>query len=740
MPLLRQAAEVPASPLHQQHMASIGWLCRVADEEAFAAASAAVLAVPNVPPAAVHMLRIAGVRVSNTAVLAAALKQQPGAEAWAFICGLSMPELIAQLRSQAGTLHPTAPAAAACGVTVQSPLLELLYHMKGRRWESHMPWQVLFMHPSHIADLLRLAVNQRDEAAAAVILEYLTTSNSEQLQQRAFEALLDAWLLHRLSLQDDQHRTQQRDAATQLQPQLSQDELVLAIRAQQLQQVSPQLLDEPLLLAVARQHSAVVQQLLKLPGVQQLQSSTVAALQRHAVCSHSNKLCKEQRHQQLMVLSELPAAADIGTELVCSLLLEAVTRRQLMSTFQLQQLPAAEQLSSEQVLVVELAAVRSSWGRALDSLALSNFLYHLQPQHMYELLHEAILVATFAGAGMLHMWCSVHATAPRSNARLAYDVPSAPAAIQVIRALCTHDAAGELDDDEHVEQLLLTAAQLGNAGALAVLFKHLPGAADVLEDTHLRLLEIPMQLRNSSMIEVMAAQKPLDLEWEDVTQAVLGLARTGDKQQLLWAVKLQDSAHYMVAEELSRLRKVHRARSGIAALCWSGRSSWQRQPLPQQQQPQQQCSIAPQTQQEDELDVPVPSSSPRATLALPTGAAPRDRYALGDDEWEEVWEMHDLLQTAVYQVPAGQQQQAEVASLAKSECLVHLDADAKAPLLSAAVHVACISRCSGALRVLCAAWPDVSREAAYPMVAAAVQLGCLPVLQLLLQMPMCSRR
>uniref|UniRef100_A0A383V3P5 Uncharacterized protein n=1 Tax=Tetradesmus obliquus TaxID=3088 RepID=A0A383V3P5_TETOB len=270
-------------------MSSIKWLCGVAGKEAFAAQSAAVVAVPNVPWAAVCMLTAAGVRPTDAAVKAAALKQQPGAEAW--LCArLQLPpltaSLAAQLRSPAGTLYESTARAAAYSADRQDPLLGLLDLFKVDGPGVGVPWHMYFMHPSHMPDLLRIAVNQQDAAAATANAEYLVCSDS-QLCERASGPLQDALLLYRMSLLDDQARTQQYDAASILrwilQWKQAEKEQLLANRSAQLQQVSPQLLDELLLLAVARQHSRLIGQLLKMPALQQLQSSTVAALLHHAI-------------------------------------------------------------------------------------------------------------------------------------------------------------------------------------------------------------------------------------------------------------------------------------------------------------------------------------------------------------------------------------------------------------------------------------------------------------------------
>jgi hypothetical protein len=82
LPVLHQAAGQAKGAMQQQHMSSIKWLCNTAMKEAFAAASDAVAAVPNVPAAAVRMLTAAGVRVCDSHVIDAALKQRPGVELW----------------------------------------------------------------------------------------------------------------------------------------------------------------------------------------------------------------------------------------------------------------------------------------------------------------------------------------------------------------------------------------------------------------------------------------------------------------------------------------------------------------------------------------------------------------------------------------------------------------------------------------------------------------------------------
>lgn len=82
LPQLRLAAATSSEPLRQHCFTKIKWLCCTASKQAFAASTDAVVAVPDVPLAAVRMLTAAGVCVSDAQAMAAALKQQPGAELW----------------------------------------------------------------------------------------------------------------------------------------------------------------------------------------------------------------------------------------------------------------------------------------------------------------------------------------------------------------------------------------------------------------------------------------------------------------------------------------------------------------------------------------------------------------------------------------------------------------------------------------------------------------------------------
>lgn len=407
-----------------------------------------------------------------------------------------------------------------------------------------------------------------------------------------------------------------------------------------------------------------------------------------------------------------------------------------------------------------------------------------------------------------------------SSAASEHPSPGTRDAGAVIKVLCLHEAAEELLH-EHVEELLLVAAQLGNAGALAVLLKHLPCVAGVEQDTHLQLLETALQLRNSSMAEVAAAQATLsDVGWEYTSRVLFDLIRSDDRQQLHRVIDVLGSNGVFVSKyrlllaalqlrrgslaaclckkqwalgemqqldqctELPRLLRlavringrlavegllqlpeaVHvpdlgqlvlgesRRLEGLQRACSSGDAVLSASPFSARvQQQQQQTQPAAdklhnkqQVQQElDEAALPVlqemlagqlPSSSAHAMLH-PGGTAARSTDDLINEEWDEVWEVHSLLEAALEQLPAAQQQQAWVALLARSEYVVHVHDRVKIDLLVATVHAACVSSWTGSLRVLCRAWPAASSRAAYGMAAAAVQLGCLPVLQLLLSMP-----
>ena len=82
VPVLEQAARWSGSPLQKQHIGSIRWLCRVAGREAFAAATAAVIEVPEVPVAVAKLLCHAGVRITYEQLVVAARNRTTGVEVW----------------------------------------------------------------------------------------------------------------------------------------------------------------------------------------------------------------------------------------------------------------------------------------------------------------------------------------------------------------------------------------------------------------------------------------------------------------------------------------------------------------------------------------------------------------------------------------------------------------------------------------------------------------------------------
>jgi hypothetical protein len=120
---------------------------------------------------------------------------------------------------------------------------------------------------------------------------------------------------------------------------------------------------------------------------------------------------------------------------------------------------------------------------------------------------------------------------------------------------------------------------------------------------------------------------------------------------------------------------------------------------------------------------------------LPSGPA-IDEGPLSDEEMSDLCDamrsVKELLSAALL-LPAGEQQEEWIALLSNSRVGVHLNWEDQMYLLAAAVHTAHSSCCSRPLRMMYKAWED--EIDAYSMLAAAVQLGCLHVLQLLLHTP-----
>jgi hypothetical protein len=154
--------------------------------------------------------------------------------------------------------------------------------------------------------------------------------------------------------------------------------------------------------------------------------------------------------------------------------------------------------------------------------------------------------------------------------------------------------------------------------------------------------------------------------------------------------------------------------------------------MQQQQQQQQQQQAHQSLCTADVLQAMRSGQLPNARVraVLQPGPA-RDEESMCEEDWDEVQEVNELLAAAV-QLPAAPHQQAWVALLSQSEKALHIWDDFKAEVLSAAVHAACVSSWGSSLRMLCQAWLDVASKEAYSLVAAAVQLGCLPVVRVLL--------
>jgi hypothetical protein len=93
----------------------------------------------------------------------------------------------------------------------------------------------------------------------------------------------------------------------------------------------------------------------------------------------------------------------------------------------------------------------------------------------------------------------------------------------------------------------------------------------------------------------------------------------------------------------------------------------------------------------------------------------------------------ERLLTLALQLPAGQQQQAWVDLLSHSQLAGQFDHEQRARLLVTAVQTGFVQGSTAVLRQLCKAWRQLCDvQAVYPAVAAAVQLGYMPALQVLL--------
>jgi hypothetical protein len=212
----------------------------------------------------------------------------------------------------------------------------------------------------------------------------------------------------------------------------------------------------------------------------------------------------------------------------------------------------------------------------------------------------------------------------------------------------------------------------------------------------------------------------------DLLRLAVRISNASSVQQLLQlpaAAQLPAGGLQLVMDEST-------VRAGYQQACSGSAAKWRLWPRQRQQQPQQQAhqSLCTADVLQAMRSGQLPSAKVRA--ALQPGAA-RDPESMCEEDWDEVEEVHKLLSAAV-QLPAGPQQQAWVALLSQSEKAQHIWEVFKVEVLSAAVHAACVSSWGGSLRVLCCAWPHVVAKEAYSLVAAAVQLGCMPVVRVLL--------
>jgi hypothetical protein len=330
---------------------------------------------------------------------------------------------------------------------------------------------------------------------------------------------------------DDKKQQQQPSTVAELLHQQEQErQQILAIYKQQQRQLTPQLLDRLLQLANTRGHWQLLLQLLLLPKAQQLPASTLSILLRSVIRS-KDKSCTN-REALVEVLCQLPASAQLSTAEVCRLLTAAVKRQQLDSCEQLANLPVAWQMSSSQVMDVAMAAVNDSWDVALPMLDSHDLLDDLQPQHLQQLLQQAVLLASVAGVGMPQPWCDVASGSP-NPAGSATD--GNPAEYRVVEFLVYTHKANNLPPGI-VQELLLLAAGLGNVRVLSLMLEWLPNA-DTPQHV-VQVLKVAAQLRNSSMISAAARKLKGTLVTEQhkrelADEVFSALVRTNEMPQLL---------------------------------------------------------------------------------------------------------------------------------------------------------------------------------------------------------------
>jgi hypothetical protein len=386
---------------------------------------------------------------------------------------------------------------------------------------------MLVMHPSHTADLLRLAVNQQNAASASAAAYHLHKLSNKLLAENKQQ------LLEQLA----QPRLQGTDIARMVHEALEPQQRELVRRhQQQQQQVTPQLLQELLLLAAARQHWALMQELLDmLPAVSmQLPSSTVAELLRSVIRSRFRHC--PVREVLVASLCQLPAAAELTAAEVSSLIRQALGKRQLNCASELAILLEARQdFRSSHACHVLMPAICSSWLEGLEWMEAGGVLLVLEPEHTEQLINQASLTATLAGAGMLPAWCDLVASAGSSSLQDAL-----PPELAVLKMLLANPAVNQLQQ-KHVRRLLLAAAALGNAGALALLLSVQGAAAAVDGNTCMQLLGCAVQFRSSAVVQLLVPTlqpDPFKGGWFEITaHALADLLRAGDLAMLQLVAK-----------------------------------------------------------------------------------------------------------------------------------------------------------------------------------------------------------
>jgi hypothetical protein len=634
-------------------------------------------------------------------------------------------------------------------------------------------------------------VNQHSSIAAHYAVKHLTKISEALLaivkeeQQQLLEHL------QHLRFQPDGTELAMLDSVEPHQQEL------LKRHRQQQQQITPQLLEELLLLAAKREHYGVVMQLLEVrpAASEQLPSAAVAKLLVSVIRTKVKP--RSALDVVLASLCELPAAAEISAGELASILRLAVDRRQTNSVVELCDLLFARAgFDSALALQVLMPVVRSSWAEGLGLMDSRGLLLVLQPQHTEQLLHQALLTATLAGAGMQPAWCDVPARSSSSSSDSSSAQEALPVELAVLTSLYTSDAGVNMDGDQE-QRLQLTAAALGNAGALALLHE-LQGDDDFDPETVLSLLQCAVQFRSTAMIRLV---EPLlcspDMRIEIGRglireHALTSLLRTGDMTQLMKvAGELTATADsYAESKEQGDLLEVARQLgrcSSIRALC-SKQSWWVVQGMQSQlsskelqgmltlaesensastvqcllQQPVRadpppddfmQPVIQRQQQQQwpawVDLDAAallramqaghMPDAAAHAMLQPATLSGEKLRQTPLPDSilfYNDVGVSAPQLLEAAVQMAPGQQQQAWLELLCRSQLVAYVNviihSSVHAQQYMSAVHAAYASGSRAALHMLCQALRQLQGSHLYLVVSAAVQVGNVPALRYLL--------